>query len=305
MSIFRLIGVIAFSTGIYGCSNTPNESQPEPVKPAVVEPAPAPAPKPAPPVPAAPPSKAKPVIAPVIEVYRGGAPGAPNDTEPARKKKLVPHPKHLQQVGDETNKSSRVADKATLIVDESASLNKYAVRVQATENMTLDLNKSAQSAGVLRVWIGQPGYEPPTAKGMSAASGILETVTKAESAMITPDFSDPLAFDAEPKESKCQDVEPRRSEVTFAITQKKDGDYKVGAKVELFKSVDCTGSAITRTAEPIAVKVSVSISKLPFYQEIWNAFMNFFKEFLAICFALLLFLFRKKLKQIFSFEKKS
>jgi hypothetical protein len=51
--------------------------------------------------------------------------------------------------------------------------------------------------------------------------------------------------------------------------------------------------------------VVVGIPPDSVYQEIWAAFMKFFKEILAICTALLLILFRGKLKKLFSSDKNS
>lgn len=273
MNMIRLMGVIILSIWIYGCGGKPAEA------PAAV-PVPVPAPAPAP----------APVAAP-----DGGKDVWGDMPTPVAAPAIVP---------TETIHVPTAVNKA-LLAEESA-VNKYKVQVQATSKINKYLDPSIQSAGALWVWIGQPGYEPPTQSGMSAASGILETTIKAVSAKITPDFpDDPFAFDVKPNESKCQGVESRGTTVAFAIIPKQLGTFRVGARVELYKTEDCSGPTITRTADPITVKVVVGIDKLPFYQEIWAAFMKFFKEFLAICFALLLFIFRKKLKKIFSFEKES
>jgi len=99
--------------------------------------------------------------------------------------------------------------------------------------------------------------------------------------------------------SGCQAVEPGGSEVVFSITPNKTGEFRVCTSVELFKTEDCTGAAITRTADPITVKVAVGVSKLPLYQEMWAVFMRFFNEIMAILATVALFFFRSKLKKYF------
>lgn len=320
--MIRLLGVIVVSIWLYGCGQKAAEAPATAPAPIVAEPAQTAAE----PVVVAPPDAvpAAPATTRVYE-YRNGeihrtapaAEAAPPAVEPVP---TAPAPAPVAAAGSgkgawgdmptpvaapaivpaEAVHVPTAVNKA-LLAEESA-VNLYKVKVSATTEIKKNLDPSIQSAGKLLIWIGQPGYEPSTQPGMSAASGILETTTKAASAKIKPDA---LAFDVEPNESKCQKVEPRGTEVTFTIIPKQLGTFRVGASAELYGKEGCTGDAITRTADPITVKVIVGINKVPIYQEIWAAFMKFFKEFLAICFALLLFLFRKKLKKIFSFEKES
>ena len=138
----------------------------------------------------------------------------------------------------------------------------------------------------------------------TATETLPPTGTEAVSAKIKPEFpNNPLAFDVEPDESECQRVEPFGTDVSFKIIPKILGEFRVGASVKLYGTVGCTGDVITRTAEPITVKVIVGIPPDSVYQEIWAAFMKFFKEILAICVATLLFIFRNKLKKILPFNK--
>ena len=292
MNMIRLIGALALSVLTGGCAEKAAETASIP--PATEASAPAAEPAEARPVPSPPPPRA---------AKNGHA--TANGHVPAEPAATVVRSNPVKN-GAVHHKSARIPDVAgeVMLSEAPESLNEYAVKVQATEKLTLDLNKSVRSAGLLKVWIGQPGYEPSTMTGMTAASETLKTKTKADSAKIKPEFpDDPLAFDVDPKESKCQAVEPGGSEVAFSITPNKTGEFRVGASVELFKTEDCTGAAITKTADPITVKVAVGVSKLPFYQEMWAAFMKFFNEFLAILAAAALFFFRSKLKKILPFMK--
>jgi hypothetical protein len=177
---------------------------------------------------------------------------------------------------------------------------RYATKVQAPRTISKNLDPSIESSGQLLVWVGQPGYEPPTQVEMNAKSGILpSTRTEAISARIIPTVNNPLAFDIEPKQSECQRVEPEGTEVSFKLTPKLLGSFHVGASVLLYAEKSCSGDIVTRTAEPITVEVKVGLAPDSVYQEIWTAFMKFFKEILAILTALLVFFFRIKLKEIF------
>lgn len=292
MNMIRLIGLLVLSVLTSGCAEKAVETASMP--PATEAAAPAADPAEAMPVPNFPPPRA---AKNGHATANGHAPAEPAATV------IRSHP---VKNGAAHHKAARIPDVAgeVMYAEESDSRNEYAVKVQATEKMTLDLNKTVRSAGLLKVWIGQPGHEPSTMTGMTAASETLITTnTKADSAKIKPEFSDPLAFDVDPKESKCQAVEPGGSEVAFSIIPNKTGEFRVGASVELFKTKDCTGAAITKTAEPITVKVAVSVSELPFYQEMWAAFMRFLNESLAILAAAAVFFFRSKLKKILPFMK--
>lgn len=197
-----------------------------------------------------------------------------------------------------------VVESATSSTEGTKSTNLYAAKIFATEKIMKYLGP-IKFSGELIVWVGLHGHEPKDKQDMVSKSSELPlTDTKAVSAKITPrDFSS--AFDVKPRNSTCQKVEPRGTEVPFTITPKTniDGDYRIGAEVELYGEAGCKGDVVTRTAEPITVTVSVGIPWQELWDAIWTAFVKFFNEFLAISFALLLFLFRTKLKKIFSFEK--
>jgi len=296
MTVLQVIVLLFLSLLVSGCdqekqmkngaAQAPASSRAEKPVEAAAPPLPVPAPKPELPKPVSPPLP------------------APDQSKTLRSSRPLPQPVFPAPKPTAASKAPRAPATSPGMqkARKPGGLNQYAVKVAATSPITLDMNKSVKSAGQLRVWVGHPGYEPSTPAGMAEASRILETAAKADTARITPVFSDPLAFDTEPKESKCQAVEPTGSEVTFAITPNKTGDFKVGASVELYQSPDCSGAAITKTAEPITVQVKVAVSSKPFLQGIFDAFMKFFYEFLAICVAALVVLFRKK---IFPFMDKS
>ncbi len=176
----------------------------------------------------------------------------------------------------------------------------YATKVQAPKVITKNLDPSLESSGQLLVWVGQPGYEPPTQIEMNAQSGILPpTGTEAVSARIIPTINNPLAFDIDPLQSECQRVESEGTEVSFKLIPKLLGSFRIGASVLLYAKASCSGDIITKTADPVTVEVKVGLAPDSAYQELWTAFMKFFKEILATFTALLVVFFRKKLKEIF------
>lgn len=207
------------------------------------------------------------------------------------------------QAGGGSPSDAAAAEQAASPADAPAY--RYAARVQATRTIKKSLDPAIESAGQLLVWIGQPDFMPPAQQNMNTQSGVLpQTGTRAISAKITPEFPDnPLAFEAVPKESECQKVEPQGTEVSFKLIPKKLGEFRVGASVRLYGEKGCQGDIITRTAEPITVKVIVGLPPDTIYQEIWDAFMKFFNGILVTLTALLLFLFRRKIKEWFKSDK--
>lgn len=191
----------------------------------------------------------------------------------------------------------------SLTTDEVKS---YLVKVEANREIKKSIDSNIPSSGQLKVWIGQPRYEPKTPPGGNVASGVLYTNTDAVSAQITPSFpDDPNAFKVEPKTSKCQTVESTGSTVEFTITPNRTGKFRVGASVELYKSHGCTGDVTTKTAEPITVIVTTYVPNGGLWEIAWSAFKNFFKEILAALFAVTVILFRKQLVKLFHIKDAS
>ena len=155
--------------------------------------------------------------------------------------------------------------------------------------------------GELRVWIGYPAYEPKY-KDLASVVEMLPAVGK--TAMVTP-FAPGLKV--EPNKSICMKTNPKGSEVMFTLTPIESGSFKVGAEVALFDSVDCSGAPIPKATTTLRVEVSVDRVKLTtkYAGELWEVFWKKLLEFwgavVALIFAALLFLLRKKLKQWFGF----
>ncbi|MBI5890687.1 MAG: hypothetical protein HZB47_08430 [Nitrosomonadales bacterium] len=249
--------------------------------------------------------------APAREPASGEAPAALPSPAPAPamageaapEAQVLTHKKRLYKAKPAAAAMTASAAAAPAPDDEISS---YLVKVEANREIKKSIDPGIQSSGQLKVWVGQPKYEPATLTGMSAASATLYTNAPALSAKIAPSFpDDPSAFSVEPDTSKCQAIEPTGSTVLFKIIPNKTGQFRVGATVELYKSPACAGDAATKTAEPITVKVVTSVETLPLMEEAWRAFMNFYKEILAAFFATLVIVFRKQLAKLFHLGEKT
>lgn len=186
----------------------------------------------------------------------------------------------------------------SLPTDEGIS--SYLVKVDANKEIKMSIDPEKPASGQLTVWIGQPKYEPKTLEGMISTTGTLQTSIPAASAKITPSFpDDPTAFKVKPETSTCQGIDPTGTAVSFAITPTRAGQFRVGASVELYKEQGCQGDALTKTANPITVKVKAFIPSGSILDLAWAAIKDFIKEIFAALFAALLIVFRKRLFKLF------
>ncbi|MBI3526023.1 MAG: hypothetical protein HY066_16135 [Betaproteobacteria bacterium] len=181
-------------------------------------------------------------------------------------------------------------------VPKNAPADQYAVKVGVDPVLRIP-----GPPGELRVWIGYPAYEPEY-KDLKSATDTLPAEGK--TAMVTP-FAPGLKV--EPNKSVCMKTNPKGSEVIFTLTPVESGSFKVGAEVALFDSADCSGAPIPKATTTLRVEVSVDRGKLTskYVGELWEVFWKKLLEFwgaaVALIFAALLFLLRKRLKQWFGF----
>ena len=252
-------------------------------------PAPAPAPEPAP----APASAPAPAPAPEAT---SPTPIAESQTPPtlASEKYSEGEKQGVQPEG--SNKSAKRTPAAADGVPKGVPADDYKVKLGADPVLRIP-----GPPGELKVWIGLPAYEPEY-KDMNIESDTLPAEGK--TAMVTP-FAPGLKV--EPNKSICMKTNPKGSEVRFTLTPIESGSFKVGADVALFDSNDCSGSPIPKATTTLRVDVSVDPMKVTvkYAKELWEIFWKKLLEFwgaaVALFFAALLFLFRKKLKKWFGF----
>lgn len=157
--------------------------------------------------------------------------------------------------------------------------------------------------GELRVWIGLPAYEPDYLDLKTRTDTL---PAQGKTAKVTP-FAPGLKV--EPDTYLCMKTNPKGSEVRFKLIPVESGTFKVGADVALFDSDDCSGAPIPKATTTLQVDVSVDRMKLTvkYMTELWEVFwsklLKFWGEALALFFAALLFLFRKKLKKWFGYSE--
>lgn len=157
--------------------------------------------------------------------------------------------------------------------------------------------------GELRVWIGAEGFSPSLPPGMVQDEERLPAV--GQSATVEP-FAP--AFAVDPAATQCIRIHPTGSEVRFKLIPKERGTFRVGANIDLYRSVDCTGSPVPKTAAELRVNVEVDHLALvrarlmEVGQVSWEKVLEFWAALLGLVFALILFLLRQRLKAWFGFE---
>lgn len=186
----------------------------------------------------------------------------------------------------------------TPIVVSTPSDDNYKVELGTEEHLELP-----GPAGELRVWVGS---ERESAQfPADFASDEVTLSVSGKTATISPFAPD---FVITPETSQCIRVHPSGSEVIFQLAPQKSGDFHVGANVNLYDSEDCSGAPIPKSAARLKVTVSVNSEAvvtgglLQLWAIFWEKLIDFWAAVVALFFALLLFLIRKKVKQWFGFS---
>lgn len=256
-----------FSHGIVGCDSLkeePVEQMPEPAA-AAPQLAPEPAPRAAPPPPPPPP------------------------------------PPQAKNGGQKSRPALLNGDTPVIAQPPDKDLDSYEAKVQATERLEIP-----GPPGELTVWIGRTGTAPPTKAGM--VSETKPDMGFGVTARITPHSLGIRVERVLPMEDDCYKLDPSGLQVPFRLVPEKTGTFKVGAYVQLFDSLGCKGSGIPKPVELVEVQVTVCESCVvkgglgELGAKAWKAFLDFWAGLLAIFFALLLFLTRKKLYEWFGFK---
>ncbi|MCW9005634.1 MAG: LysM peptidoglycan-binding domain-containing protein [Gammaproteobacteria bacterium] len=173
-------------------------------------------------------------------------------------------------------------------------------------NVVLGADKKLELPGLpgeLRIWIGDPDVKPDVPDEMTRDAAIIDAT--GGWAKVKP-FSTAFKFD--PEESDCIEIHPTGSTVRFKLLPQKSGVFEVGADVNLYHSSTCEGSAIPKPAASLKVTVEVDglemfLGKIyELWVIFWAKFLDFWAAFLVISFGLIIFLYRKKLKQKFGYS---
>ncbi len=175
----------------------------------------------------------------------------------------------------------------------SIDADDYKVKLGVDENIKM------YKTGQLTVWVGAAKEDHVLPPGMIIDSTYIPA-NIGQYAKITPYAPD---FDVTPSETKCIKIDPSGSEVFFSLKPKKIGRFKVSARIELYSDLDCSGTPIPKTASTLSVIVETD--RINGFKEklnkmlsiFWDKFLSFWGALLALIFALLLFLLRRKLKR--------
>lgn len=166
----------------------------------------------------------------------------------------------------------RAAPAASVNAPAASSENDYAVLVSASESIAL----RSEEPGVLRVWIGIAGREPPRDRGTATAGKSLGP--GANAALVAPATA---GFGVIPQKASCQRLDPAGTQIRYQLHPKARGTFQVGPDVKLFASPDCTGPPLPGLPHRVQVEVAVPFwdatldGVLDLARVTWNEFLVF------------------------------
>lgn len=160
--------------------------------------------------------------------------------------------------------------------------------------------------GYLKVWIGnsinKPSPRPQSTLGEKRLPG-----NPGQAVKVTP-FAPGIL--EQPKEGDCTELSPEGAEFQYELSPKNPGTYKVGANVALYATPDCRDTPKRKAAELVAVSVEISVANIvkngsdDIAESTWKGFLDFWTQAVGLLFALILFLLRKRLFELFGFKGK-
>lgn len=224
---------------------------------------------------------------------------------------LAPAPKEISApapaIEEETSASTRAETTTTSPVILTTARHESPTNTFDIYRVVLGADEQLKIPGIpgeLRVWIGDPAYQPDMPEEMTRTQTTLRAA--GEWAKIEP-YSP--AFTIEPKGTPCIKIHPSGSEVRFQLTPRKAGTFEVGATVYLYNTPDCSGAPIPKIAANLKVTVKVDTTGVvqekgkELWEIFWEQLLEFWAALLVILFGLVLFLIRGKLKKWFGYDK--
>ncbi|MGY8870550.1 MAG: hypothetical protein ACKVJE_08930 [Pseudomonadales bacterium] len=203
--------------------------------------------------------------------------------------------KKAQKTSNATSVKPKSTDQEATKEISPPAFDQY--KVEITANTSL---KIPGPVGELRVWIGNPDSGADVPAGMTSSITTIPVAGEtAKIEAIAPEF------DITPKSIQCIKIHPKGSELSFKLVPIKSGTFQVGANINLFDSVDCSGIPVPRTAAMLKVTVNVDSGGLFKEKSIellsvfWNKLLEFWEALLVSIFGIILFLAKDKLKRLF------
>jgi len=220
-------------------------------------------------------------------------PGSKSEVAPERLSPNTPgRATPREGVGAAPNAGSPTGTPPTVLAEADRKPEEYKVVLFADKTIAMP-----GPPGGLTVWIGFPQFNPEIPKNTVTEHGQLPAL--GATANIIP-FAP--AFTVEPQDTKCIQIVPSGSQVSFTLTPKEAGTFEVGAEVDLYPSDNCTGTRIPKGTTYVEVQVVVEHSG-PFLRAFWKALLKFWIAILALFFAVVLYLIRKQLKKWIGYGK--
>ncbi|MDK2776223.1 MAG: hypothetical protein KYX62_00985 [Pseudomonadota bacterium] len=160
------------------------------------------------------------------------------------------------------------------------------------------------SAGEMRVWIGNPDYQPQTPAGMVADSASIPAA--GDYAIIEPQAT---GFTVTPVISECLRIHPAGSEQSFTLQPQETGRFYISARIYLYDNAHCSGSPVPRTTTRLSVVVEVNGKKIvtggltELATIFWQKLVEFWEIAVGLLFGLILFLLRRQLRRRFGYQQ--
>ena len=181
---------------------------------------------------------------------------------------------------------------------QPSNLDYYKVKIGAEEHMEL-----SSLPYELNVWIGDKSFAPDFPENM--VQDEKDIAAEGEFAIVKPYAP---TFIITPEKSTCFKISRQGSDLIFALTPTKTGSFNIKAKVDLYDTPDCSNSAVPKISNTLNINVTVDkrevfLGKVKELGEVfWQKLLEFWGAFLALVFALILFLIRRRLTHWFGFE---
>lgn len=153
--------------------------------------------------------------------------------------------------------------------------------VDGTEEMT-----KPGPPGELKVWIGDPSYQPTPEPGMARSEG--DVPASGQKTVRADPTSTGLTF--EPAHGPCMKLDPQGTTVTYFMKPRDTGEFNVRVAVNLFDSPDCSGTPTPREAKVLVVRVKIGVGEgvlaalETMGSTLWQEFLKFWHWLVALLF---------------------
>ena len=170
--------------------------------------------------------------------------------------------------------------------------------------MSTDSVINLGQTGILDVWIGSEEITYDGPDGTTKDNAIIPKRI-GQYAKISPEAQ---GFEVTGDDGKCYKIDESGSNVRFSLKPLTAGKFLVSAKVEMYKTEDCSDPPVPKYVERLSVHVKVDKEKVrdQKVQElsdiVWENFKKFWGALVALIFGAILFVIRRKIKKTTGYE---